>query len=326
MRRPGAGDEAAEASDEAPSSSAGEQQLPPTGRSVPGLSPMTARIDARIPWQSGTHERRVENFYSRGADSFGDCHGGYLNFGLWEPGFTYLQAAENLVSHLGAWGGLDSASRLLDVGCGFGAQDILLARKFGPAQITGIDVTWPHVRAAQHRAKVAGLSMEVRFQHGSATELSFPDGTFTHVLSIEGVVHFNTREQFLRQASRVLQPGGVLLLADYALARKPVQRLDKLFLRAACKGWQVPDENVDTLESYQEKVERSGFTQVEVVSAGDRTIPQYFHEQTQTAHLASMFRIRGPLAAAGGLAIDWFAWQAWKRGQLDYVLVRAVKR
>ena len=283
-------------------------------------------MDARISWQSGTHERRVENFYSRGAEDFGDCHGGYLNFGLWEPGFTYLQAAENLVTHLGAWGGLEAGSRLLDVGCGFGAQDILLARKFGPALITGLDVTWPHVRAARHRARVAGLSMGVRFQHGSATELEFADASFTHVLSIEGVVHFNTREKFLRQASRVLRPGGVLLLADYALARQPVRRLDKLFVTAAQKGWQIPPENVDTLESYQEKVERSGFKDVEVVSAGDRTIPQYFAEQTRKTHLASMLRIRGALAAAGGLAIDWFAWQAWKRGQLDYVLVRAVKR
>ena len=292
---------------------------------MPSLKRMTAPANARIPWQTGTHERRVENFYSRGADSFGDCHGGYLNFGLWEPGFTYLEAAENLVTHLGAWGGLDSASRLLDVGCGFGVQDVLLARKFSPALITGIDVTWPHVRAAQQRAQEAGLSMEVHFQHGSATDLDFPDASFTHVQSIEGVVHFNTREKFLREASRVLKPGGVLLLADYALARRPVQALDKFFVRAACKGWQVPDENVDTLQTYQEKVERSGFTRVEVVSAGHRTIPQYFQEQTRRDHLASMFRIRGALAAAGGLAIDWLAWQAWKRGQLDYVLVRAVK-
>ena len=282
-------------------------------------------MDARVSWESGTHERRVEAFYSRGAVGFGDCHGGYLNFGLWEPDFTYVQAAENLVTRLGKWGGLDRASRLLDVGCGFGAQDILIASRFAPAQITGIDVTYPHVLACQRRAREAGLTGSVQFQHGSATELDFPDRSFSHVLSIEGVVHFNTREKFLRQASRVLQPGGVLLLADYALAREPRKLVDRAFLRAACKGWQVPDENIDTIDSYRQKVLRSGFGQVEIQQVGGVTIPQYWEEQKSRAHLRSMMKIRGMLGAAGGLAIDWFAYQAWKRGQLDYVLVRAVK-
>ncbi len=283
-------------------------------------------MDARVSWESGTHERRVEAFYSRGADGFGDCHGGYLNFGLWEPGFSYLQAAENLVTRLGRWGELGSDSNLLDVGCGFGAQDILLAQKFAPSLITGIDVTYPHVLAGQRRAQEAGLTLSVRFQHGSATELSFPDASFSHVLSIEGVVHFNTREKFLRQASRVLQPGGVLLLADYALAREPRKLVDRAFLKAACKGWQVPDENIDTIESYRNKVLRSGFAEVEIEQVGGRTIPQYWDEQKSRAHRKAMMKIRGMVGAAGGLAIDWFAYQAWKRGQLDYVLVRAVKK
>ncbi len=282
-------------------------------------------MDARVSWESGTHERRVEAFYSRGATGFGDCHGGYLNFGLWEPGFTYVQAAENLVTRLGAWGGLGSDSHLLDVGCGFGAQDILLARQFHPSLITGIDVTYPHVLAGQRRAREAGLTLSVRFQHGSATELAFPDASFSHVLSIEGVVHFNTREKFLRQASRVLKPGGVLLLADYALAREPRKLLDRAFLKAACKGWQVPAENIDTMESYRNKVLRSGFGSVEIEQVGGRTIPPYWDEQKSRAHLKSMMQIRGLVGAAGGLAIDWFAYQAWKRGQLEYVLVRATR-
>lgn len=283
-------------------------------------------MDARTDWPNGTQERRVESFYSRGAGSFGDCHGGYLNFGLWDEGIhDYVSAAENLVKRLGAWGRLDSASRLLDVGCGFGAQDVLLARTFSPARITGLDVTWPHVLAARERAAEGRVAASVHFEHGSATDLRFAQGAFTHVLSIEGVVHFDTRERFLLQAHGVLEPGGTLLLADYCLARPPRALLDRLFLQLARRGWKVPRENVDTVESYREKILRAGFADVQVERAGGRTIPQYFREQRTPVHLKAMLRIRGPAATAGGLAIDFCAWAAWATGALEYVLVKATK-
>ena len=281
---------------------------------------MTTRID----WAPGTHERRVESFYSRGADSFGDCHGGYLNFGLWDEGIRdYLGAAENLVRRLGEWGGLGPDSELLDVGCGFGAQDVFLARTFHPARIVAVDVTFAHVLAARERAAKAGLGLEVRFQHGSATDLELPDASFTHVTAIEGIVHFKTRELFLRQARRVLRPGGTLLLADYCLARPPRSLADRLFVRAACAGWQIPKENVETVASYREKLLATGFRDVEIERVGARTIPGYFREQRTRAHLQSMLKIRGPLGLLGGFAIDLVAWLAWSRGQLEYILVKA---
>ncbi len=138
----------------------------------------------RVAWPRKSHERRVEAFYSIGATRFGDCHGGYLNFGLWEDGCDYLRAAENMVRHLASWGGVDDRSRLLDVGCGFGAQDVYLAHNFRPHAIVGVDIAWPHVLASRARAREAGLGLEVRFEHGNATDLSvFPAGSFTHALA-----------------------------------------------------------------------------------------------------------------------------------------------
>jgi hypothetical protein len=64
----------------------------------------------RVAWPRKSHERRVEAFYSIGATRFGDCHGGYLNFGLWEDGCDYLRAAENMVRHLASWGGVDESA------------------------------------------------------------------------------------------------------------------------------------------------------------------------------------------------------------------------
>src|SRR3989454_11281944 len=86
----------------------------------------------KVAWPRKTHPRRVEAFYSIGATRFGDCHGGYLNFGLWEDRCDYLRAAETIVRHLASWGRLDDRSRLLDAGPASGAQDPSPARHFLP--------------------------------------------------------------------------------------------------------------------------------------------------------------------------------------------------
>src|SRR5256712_6967502 len=239
----------------------------------------------RVAWPRKSHERRVEAFYSIGATRFGDCHGGYLNFGLWEDGCAYLRAAETLVRRLASWGGVDDRSRLLDVGCGFGVQDVYLARNFRPHAIVGIDIVWPHVLAARARAREAGLGLEVRFEHGNATDLSvFPAGSFTHVLGLESIVHFDTRERFFREAARVLAPRGTPLLADYALRRPPRGLLDRLFVSLVRRCWQVPVGNVGTVESYRCKAEAGGFCEGGSESVGDRRLPGYVPAQGSPGH------------------------------------------
>ena len=275
-------------------------------------------------WRQDAHERRVESFYAHGADRFGDCHGGYLNFGLWEePGEDYVLAAERMIATLAEWGSIGPASRLLDVGCGFGSQDIYLAEHFAPGSITALDVTWPHVVAARERAARAGIEHGLRFLHGSGTDLRFPAGSFSHVMAVESVVHFNTRARFFGEAHRMLEPGGTLLLADYCMGRDPRGVQDRLFIDLARRGWQVPAENCVTVDGYRENLSRAGFAGIEIQRVGGRTIPQYFREQVRLTHLRDLARIRGTAAALAGFVIDAFAWVAWRRGILEYILVKA---
>jgi SAM-dependent methyltransferase len=283
--------------------------------------------ELRTRWSPDSHEHKVETFYSIGADRFSDCHGGYLNFGLWDgEGWDYLRAAENLVHHLAHWGGLSSISKVLDVGCGLGAQDVYLARHFRPRSISCVDVAWPHVLESRRRAEAAGLGPSVQFHHGSATDLrAFAPGSFSHVLAVEGIVHFDTRARFFAEAHRVLEPGGQILLADYALRRIPRGPLDRLFVALACFGWRIPRENAGTIDGYRAALAAAGFVDIQIESAGARTIPHYFREQRSRAHRRALSDIRGSAATWFGLLIDTLVYWAWARSQLDYVLVRARK-
>ena len=278
-------------------------------------------------WSGSTHESRVENFYGWGVEKYGDFHNGYLNFGYWEDGIKdYLQAAENMVHSIASLAGVNKESNVLDVGCGMGTQDIYIYKNFSPKSIDCVDVTWPHVQHARRRAKESNCEDRVRFHHGTATQLPFPDNHFTNVMSIEAPEHFNTREKFMRESFRVLKPGGRIGLADYTLKRPPRNPLEKFVIESARWLWKVPPENADSKERYAEKMERSGFSDVKIKEVGAQTIPGYYFEATRPETVRELVKIRGFIAGRLGGIIDIAVYKAYQMGLLEYIFVEAKKK
>jgi ubiquinone/menaquinone biosynthesis C-methylase UbiE len=277
-------------------------------------------------WHAGAHERKVEKLYSGGIENYADWHNGYLNFGLWDDGIAdYVAAAENLVHRMGNLLGLGPDSKLLDVAPGMGTQDIYLAQNFSPRSIDGLDVTWGHIEHGRRRAGAARLEDRVHFHHGTAVNLPFPDATFTHVLSIEGPEHFDTREKFLREARRVLQPGGVIAMADFIVKNPPRNPVEKLVAEAARKLWQVPRANVYPAEVYRRKMQEAGFVDIAIEEIGASVIPGYYREQMRPEAISAITKIRGFALARLGLLLDVAVYRGFTMGLLEYVLVRGVR-
>lgn len=287
---------------------------------------MSERAGDRRLWPRGSQERAVERFYQHGVERYQDYHGGMLNFGLWAEGAsTYAQASEGLVEHVARGVGLGAESRLLDVACGMGAQDVFLARRTGCRSIDGLDVTWKHVVAARRRAAASNLQDVVRFHHGSAVALPFEDASFTQVTCIEGGEHFDTREKFLHEAFRVLVPGGQIGMTDYSMKRAPRTLLERSLAELVRRLWHVPRPNVDTAEDFRRKLERAGFAGVRIEEAGARVIPGYTLEGRKPANVAAMKKIRGFWVTHASLWIDTLTHALYTRGMLEYVFVFAEK-
>ena len=99
-------------------------------------------------------------------------------------------------------------SHILDVGCGSGALDRLLAKRLGDAAtITACDINPFLLREAAALARAEGLRDAIRFAEGSAEKLPFDDATFDCAFSIT-VLEECDADIALRELVRVTKPGG----------------------------------------------------------------------------------------------------------------------
>jgi SAM-dependent methyltransferase len=114
-------------------------------------------------------------------------------------------------------GPLYPGEAVLDVGCGGGFDAFVAAQMVGPkGQVVGVDATPEMIARAEANLVQVGLT-NVRFEVAEAESLPFPDNSFQAVIS-NGVFNLTLdKEQALKEAHRVLAPGGRLLLADMVL-------------------------------------------------------------------------------------------------------------
>jgi SAM-dependent methyltransferase len=97
---------------------------------------------------------------------------------------------------------------ILDVGCGSGALDRLLARRFGDANpIVATDLNPFLLREAAAMAEEDGVAGRIAFQEGNAEQLPFPDASFDHAFTVT-VLEECDADRALRELFRVVRPGG----------------------------------------------------------------------------------------------------------------------
>ena len=123
-----------------------------------------------------------------------------------------------------AWVCAQATGNTLEVAIGTG-----LNLPFYPAgvQLTGIDFSPAMLEIARRRADQLGMDVDLRV--ADALDLPFPDACFDTVVATYALCAVPDEGQAVKEMSRVLRPGGLLLLADHIAARVwPIRVLQHL--------------------------------------------------------------------------------------------------
>lgn len=164
---------------------------------------------------------------------------------LYDP-FTRLIGVQSAHRKLAEQADLESADRVLEIGCGT-ANLALLAKRMRPQlEVVGLDPDPKALARAARKARHAGLALQL--DRGFADELPYPDDSFDRVLSSLMFHHLDAdlRAASLRQVLRVLRPGGSLHLMDFGGDSHHLHGIARLARRSPVlkDNW---DERIPTL-------------------------------------------------------------------------------
>jgi SAM-dependent methyltransferase len=106
-----------------------------------------------------------------------------------------------------------AGSRVLEAGCGVGAQTVALASNSPAASFISIDISETSVTEAQRKVKAAGLT-NVRFQQGDIFHLPFDLESFDHVFVCFVLEHLSEPGVALQKLKGCLRPGGTITVIE----------------------------------------------------------------------------------------------------------------
>jgi cyclopropane fatty-acyl-phospholipid synthase-like methyltransferase len=134
-----------------------------------------------------------------------------------------------------------SHTRIADLGCGVGASLIYIhPRLQEPTSTLGLTLSPMQARLARQFAKSAGLGLQVHFLEGDFCSVPLATESQDAIYSVEAVVHTQHPERYFQEASRLLKPGGKLILVDDYLTPRSLSEDESRWLNAFIHGWHVP--------------------------------------------------------------------------------------
>lgn len=103
---------------------------------------------------------------------------------------------------------------ILDLGTGTALIPIELCKRAADCRVMAVDAATSMLDLARYNVEIAGLGLRIQLAHVDAKQMPFADGMFHVVMSNSIIHHIPQPLAALREAARVVAPGGLLFFRD----------------------------------------------------------------------------------------------------------------
>jgi len=169
---------------------------------------------------------------------------------------------------------------IVDVGCGRGRSFKLLAERFKPQRMIGIDVDAEMLRVAAAEASKEKLAVE--FRQTTSSRLMLPPESVDMIFCHQTFHHLMDQEAALAEFHRVLKPGGLLLFAEST--KKYIHSWLIRFL------FRHPMDKQRTASEYLQMIAKAGFD----IRSRSVSYPYLWWSRSDLGILERWFGIRPP--------------------------------
>lgn len=171
-----------------------------------------------------------------------------------------------------AFSNIQQGQTVLDLGCGAGLDLILAAQRVGDAgQVIGVDMTDEMLIKAQKNVEDSGIK-NIVLKKGRVEELPVESHSIDWVISNCVINLSPKKDEVFSEISRVLKPGGNILISDIVAEHMPWWVKKSGVLTAACAGGAIAEKD------YLRKLQIAGLVECNIVE-------RLYYEPSQIASI-----------------------------------------